>query len=181
MLDAIMEYTSASHLPTVFSDNAGLPVNRADNLPSRMEGNQLHRYSKVLDNNIGEVHFSTRVLPPCPRLKWAHPHPLNRTAPTNLYKTQKLLSLNLDTIPFPIQRENIKITNFGEVEDWMGVQDTTVFGTDDMMTWSMAWLFLLLCLVCYVSYRYCKARYCLRRRKPKMRRLLSAVSGPRNV
>jgi membrane-bound transcription factor site-1 protease len=58
-----------------------------------MDGNRLHRFSKVLDTNIGNVHLSSRVLPACPKLKLSDAKPLNKTAPSNLYKAQKLLSL----------------------------------------------------------------------------------------
>ena len=48
MMDAIMEFTSAGNMPSVFKDNAGPPVEAATLLPARMDNNQLHRYSKVL-------------------------------------------------------------------------------------------------------------------------------------
>ena len=158
--------------------------NKAEPLPQRMEGNQLHRYSKVLDDHIGEVHYSARVLPACPSLKWSKGRLLNRTAPTNLYKSQKLLSLNLDAIPIPPLYRNIgsKAAVQGmEVEDWIGVQDSAVFGADDHLTFSLIWLFLLLCIVCYFSYRYCKTRFRVRRRKPRIQRFLLALSTQRNV
>ncbi|XP_050300873.1 membrane-bound transcription factor site-1 protease isoform X2 [Anthonomus grandis grandis] len=96
LLEAMLEYTSTSHLPTIFKDN------RLDNwkhqtetdLPIRMEGNRLYRFSKVLESGLGDSH--TRVLPQCPHLVWAHPVPLNQTAPGNLYQSQKLLSLSED-------------------------------------------------------------------------------------
>ena len=47
MMEAIMEFTSAGHMPSVFKDNAGPPVEAATLLPARMDNNQLHRYSKV--------------------------------------------------------------------------------------------------------------------------------------
>ena len=47
MMDAIMEFTSAGIMPSVFKDNAGPPVEAATVLPARMDNNQLHRYSKV--------------------------------------------------------------------------------------------------------------------------------------
>ena len=47
MMDAIMEFTSAGNMPSVFKDNAGPPVEAATVLPARMDNNQLHRYSKV--------------------------------------------------------------------------------------------------------------------------------------
>ena len=105
-LDALMEYTSMAYMPSIFTENAGLPIKDAPSLPKRMENNQLHRYSKVLESShIGESHLSTRILPPCPHLKWAQQHPLNRTAPSNLYKAQKLLSLNIDAMMPPLHRQ----------------------------------------------------------------------------
>lgn len=56
-----------------------------------MEGNRLYLYSKVLENNLGEAH--ARALPQCPHLVWAQAVPLNVSAPSNLYKSQKLLSV----------------------------------------------------------------------------------------
>ena len=47
MLGAIMEFTSAGNMPSVFKDNAGPDVEAATVLPARMDNNQLHRYSKV--------------------------------------------------------------------------------------------------------------------------------------
>ncbi len=102
MLDAVFEYTSVAKLPSVFSENAAPPVQAATVLPARMENNQLHRYSKVLESNIGESGHSTRPLPACPHLKWAAAQPLNRTAPSNLYKTQRLLSLNIESPLLPL-------------------------------------------------------------------------------
>ena len=190
LLEALLEYTSVSHLPKVFSDNAGekldpkLPVK----LPERMENNNLHKYSKVLENNMGNRHAS-RVLPICPRRKWAASIPLNKTAPNNLYKAQKLLSLNLENVPalpshfneFPLIPDDDKLNSV----DWVGIQDTPV---DDH--WSLFWIFILLCCVCFISYRYCKTKYRLRRRKPRLQKLLNAAvssttsngtGGPRNV
>lgn len=189
LLDAILEYTSVAHMPSIFSENAGVPVKALEVLPTRMENNQLHRYSKVLETNIGESHHSTKVLPTCPHLKWATPHPLNRTAPTNLYKAQKLLSLNLDA-PWPspqVQQQFRKdlLPDSGgpnplDEDDWIGAHDSSVFGGADD-PWSLLWIFLLLLVVCFFSYRYCRTRYRLRRRKPRLQKLLSAVAGPRNV
>ena len=53
-------------------------------------------YSKVLKNNLGSgtARVKIRPLPSCLSLKWETPLPLNLTAPTNLYKNQKLLSVN---------------------------------------------------------------------------------------
>ena len=57
---------------------------------------------QVLESNIGASGHSTKPLPACPRLKWAAPQPLNRTSPSNLYKSQKLLSLNVESPLLPV-------------------------------------------------------------------------------
>lgn len=73
-------------------------------LPERMEGNKLYRYSKVLDNHLGDK--QARALPQCPHLVWTQPVPLNISAPTNFYQSQKLLSLSEDT-PAPVITGNL--------------------------------------------------------------------------
>lgn len=97
MLDALLEFTSTGHMPSIFKDN-GAKVTFAspeEPLPQRMEGNHLYRYSKVVENHMGTLR--TRELPACPHLVWAKPQPLNTSAPTNLYKSQKLLSIGADS------------------------------------------------------------------------------------
>ncbi len=217
-MDGILEYTSAARLPSVFSESAeDFPIPAAMELPKRMPNTQLHRYSKVLESNLGEggeLGHSTHLLPTCPHLKWAQPHPLNRTAPSNLYKAQKLLSLSLEGLPaggggglVPPPRDGgspddaLRARADGEagkmaVDDWLGGAyagasypnyasgsgdgDSSLFDLQEGAVW--AWIFLLLCVVCYFSYRYCRTRYRLRRRtKPRLKKLISAVSGPRNV
>lgn len=73
-------------------------------LPERMDGNRLYRFSKVLEGHLGDVR--TRSLPQCPHLVWAKPVPLNQSAPGNLYQSQKLLSL--------IEESNLPVDNFNE-------------------------------------------------------------------
>jgi membrane-bound transcription factor site-1 protease len=48
MLDAMLEYTSTSHLPSVFKDNQLKNWEHTvdTDVPVRMEGNRLYRYSK---------------------------------------------------------------------------------------------------------------------------------------
>lgn len=92
MLNALLEYASMSHLPSVFKDNQDVWEDIVDTeVPVRMEGNRLYRYSKVLEVNLGEP--QTRPLPQCPHLSWSQPLPLNISAPSNLYQSQRLLSL----------------------------------------------------------------------------------------
>ena len=102
MLDAIMEYTSTSHLPTIFQNNKMKDTAKAPytELPQRMEGNKLYRYSKVLEaDHLAD--FQPRALPMCQHLMWAQPVPLNISAPTNFYQSQKLLSLS-EEVPMPV-------------------------------------------------------------------------------
>lgn len=80
MLDGILEYTSTGHMPSIFKEAEFTLTTQNLELPQRMEGNHLYRYSKVLDNHMSTL--QTRQLPPCPHLVWAQPVPLNKSAPT---------------------------------------------------------------------------------------------------
>ncbi|XP_066582783.1 membrane-bound transcription factor site-1 protease isoform X2 [Prorops nasuta] len=106
MLDAILEYTTTGRVPSVFMveninkenfrQNNGklsaLSSKASDELPKRMDGNNLKRHSKVLEyeSSIGNL---IRPIPNCPVPIMAVPKPLNETIPINLYKPQKLLSI----------------------------------------------------------------------------------------
>lgn len=102
MLAAILEYTSTGHTPTIFTDNNLRDRTKIAQTspPERMDNTRLHLYSKVLEPNLGAGH---RALPTCQHLLWAQPNPLNVSAPSNLYKSQKLLTIvedgkNLESI-----------------------------------------------------------------------------------
>jgi len=43
MLDALLEYTSTGHLPSIFKDHQSQLRNKITDLPQRMEGNHLYR------------------------------------------------------------------------------------------------------------------------------------------
>lgn len=107
LLDAILEYTATSHLPAIFKDNK--MVDRYSKVetqvPQRMDGNRLYRYSKVLESHLGDN--QAKPLPQCPHLIWAQPVPLNVSAPTNLYQTQKLLSLMEDAVLPALNIDNV--------------------------------------------------------------------------
>ncbi|KAK4019943.1 hypothetical protein OUZ56_001941 [Daphnia magna] len=103
MLDAVLDYAvTGGEVPLAFQENpdgfdselsnGGLP-------PRRMEGNQLHRYSKVLESSgqLDAAQPQARPLPTCPQLVFSPPVPLNKSAPTNLYQSQKLLSVSIDS------------------------------------------------------------------------------------
>lgn len=79
-------------MPSIFQDNALKERSQIVSTftPERMEHTRLHLYSKVLENNLGA---GTRPLPQCPHLIWAQAIPLNVSAPSNLYKSQKLLNI----------------------------------------------------------------------------------------
>lgn len=92
MLAAILEFTSTGHMPMIFNENNLKDRSKivATSPPERMETTRLHLYSKVLEPNLGAGH---KALPACPQLVWVHPNPLNVSAPSNLYKSQKLLTM----------------------------------------------------------------------------------------
>ncbi|XP_057334911.1 membrane-bound transcription factor site-1 protease [Microplitis mediator] len=110
MLDAILEYTATGNVPTIFNDKTQTQ-NQISNqvstnleigkLPSRMQGSQLHRHSKVLLMTETDGTQRLRPLPSCPTTILAEPSPLNESIPTNLYKVQKLLSVEeqVDAVP----------------------------------------------------------------------------------
>ncbi|KFM77342.1 Membrane-bound transcription factor site-1 protease, partial [Stegodyphus mimosarum] len=100
LLDALLQYATTTHVPPIFEELKSDLVLDAKDLPQRMEGNHLYRYSKVLEHHLGTPHI--RPLPTCPRLSWVRPQPLNKSGPSALYKAQKLLSVNLDA-PFPFR------------------------------------------------------------------------------
>uniref|UniRef100_A0A8D0S6Q6 Membrane-bound transcription factor site-1 protease n=2 Tax=Boreoeutheria TaxID=1437010 RepID=A0A8D0S6Q6_PIG len=107
LLDALLQFTSYGVTPPSLShsgDRQRPPSGAGLAPPERMEGNHLHRYSKVLEARLGGP--EPRALPACPHLSWAKPQPLNETAPSNLWKHQKLLSIDLDKVVLPNFRSN---------------------------------------------------------------------------
>ncbi|KAK3086362.1 hypothetical protein FSP39_017399 [Pinctada imbricata] len=93
LLSAILEYTAYNNLIQLFSDQNKIILPPAE-LPVRMEGNHLHRYSKVIEGHLGKPR--SRTLPSCPHLVYAQAHPINKSAPFNLFQQQKLLSVGLE-------------------------------------------------------------------------------------
>ncbi|XP_061677597.1 membrane-bound transcription factor site-1 protease isoform X3 [Syngnathoides biaculeatus] len=102
LLDALLQYTSYSMTPPSLSHSHSRmppPMGTEHPMPQRLEGNHLYRYSKVLEAHLGDP--KPRPLPACPHLSWAKPQPVNETAPSNLWKHQKLLSVDLDKVALP--------------------------------------------------------------------------------
>lgn len=83
LLDALLEYTMTSHVPSLLSDLNRLRKTTtftepfANGLPLRMPNNNLHQYSKVLDNHNAN---RKRDIPKCPKLLWETPIYLNITS-----------------------------------------------------------------------------------------------------
>jgi len=176
MLTALLEYSSSGHLPPIFMDMKPHTLTPAQDLPQRMEGNNLLRYSKVLENHLGST--QARPLPPCPYLSWAQPYPLNQSAPTNLFKSQKLLSVDLD-IPLPIKRSNVfPPTRHSAVDlPWDTVKRVSTLSANAKPSLPVfAFLGILLVLVLMFCSWY-KNRHRSRRRRPRLRRFIQAMVG----
>ena len=156
-------------------------------LPLRMDGNRLHRFSKVLDTNIGQNHVSTRILPQCPRLKSTLAEPLNQTAPSNLYKSQKLLLLEAAPNEFHLmKKDNTEDVIKHRVDDWLGdlvgkeplEDDGEYFEQEHLSFFSLLGIFILICIGCYFLMKYCrhKRRQWRNRIMPNRKRLLPKTS-----
>ncbi|KAE8295892.1 Membrane-bound transcription factor site-1 protease [Larimichthys crocea] len=121
LLDALLQYTSYSMTPPSLSHShsrVAPPTGTERQLPQRLEGNHLYRYSKVLEAHLGDP--KPRPLPACPHLSWAKPA-VNETAPSNLWKHQKLLSVDLDKVALPnvrAYRPQVRPLSPGESGAW---------------------------------------------------------------
>jgi membrane-bound transcription factor site-1 protease len=109
LLDAMLQYTAHASIPSsligAVRGQHKLFLRPETNLPERMGGSHLSRYSKVLEPTLGE--YRIRPLSPCPQLSWTTPKPLNVSAPSNLYKQQKLLSISFDANPGRVPQQPI--------------------------------------------------------------------------
>ncbi|XP_033626163.1 membrane-bound transcription factor site-1 protease-like [Asterias rubens] len=86
LLEGLLQYTAYDNLSPMFtqarksSHSPTGPLPPVGSLPTRMEGNHLYRYSKVLDaHQLGTQ--KPRPLPGCPTLAWTKGEPLNISAP----------------------------------------------------------------------------------------------------
>lgn len=59
----------------------------------RLERNQLHRWSRVLQDSLT---FDKKPMPPCPTSNWVQPRPINETL---IWKHRPLLAIDLDKVP----------------------------------------------------------------------------------
>lgn len=180
MLDAILEFSSIGNMPSVFSANKVKSFSTISHeLPQRMEGNHLYRYSKVLENHMSGL--QTRPLPPCPHLVWSQPIPLNQSAPSNLYKSQKLLSINLDAqLPTWVHNEDTLL----DVEnDYVWSEKVSLPSNDyDIVSLSRVVFIIVALVILVLAFRYFKFRTKPRKkRSTKLKRLLAALSRTHTV
>ncbi|KAL5022745.1 hypothetical protein ScPMuIL_001900 [Solemya velum] len=184
LLSAMLEYTAFNTLPSILTSQEKTKLDPVQELPQRMEGNHLYRYSKVIESQQGKT--VTRQLPACPHLAWATHHPLNVSSDKNLYQPQKLLSIDIgetqlggrhgsddaNNIPLPqIQDKSSFIFDPGTITSNHSQElDTgTVFP---------ALAFLSTALVClFLFNQYYKGRSKPKRRRPRMKKLHQILYG----
>lgn len=89
LLDALLEFTMTSHVSTLLKDlNRSATIVFQENVerPTRLPNNNLHIYSKVLENSAPTNGFAAkREIPQCAVLRWETPVFLNVTAPSDLH------------------------------------------------------------------------------------------------
>ncbi|KAL4234848.1 Membrane-bound transcription factor site-1 protease [Mactra antiquata] len=185
MLSALLEYTSHNNLPPAFENQEQIILKPNPILPERMEGNHLHRYSKVIEGHLGTPR--ARPLPTCPNLVWSKPHPLNITATTNLYQPQKLLSINnFDTNNFGVlmphedilDREDSGIKQSpSEIEEEKSVKES--FSTDINTTTVFPVLAFLgtALVVLFMLNMYYKGKSKPKRKRPRMKKFQGLMYG----
>ncbi|XP_067651684.1 membrane-bound transcription factor site-1 protease-like isoform X1 [Haliotis asinina] len=180
MLSALLEYTAYNTLLPIFSNQEKISLSMAIDLPERMEGNHLHRYSKVLEGHLGTARH--RPLPTCPHLVWAPPHPLNKSAPSNLYQHQKLMFIELEPPLPPVKGKDNLLNPIVGIKDKPGfiadpqyggphvVQDTSnVFPVLAFLSTGLVVLFLL--------NQYYRSRSRPKRKRPRPRKLQQLIYG----
>ncbi|ELT89805.1 hypothetical protein CAPTEDRAFT_228241 [Capitella teleta] len=189
LLDALLEYTSHNQLAPLLEERAiNLPPNSLLELPTRMDGNHLYRYSKVLDSHLGEPR--PKPLPLCPHLAWASPHALNVSAPSNLFRQQKLLSIGLEPAlpimphadgeepdPNDLQPPGIRdLTRGGSGANWelMGSSGRLYDSTPVFPT--IAFLGMALVLVFIINHIY-KGKHRPRRKRGRLKKMPTIFSG----
>jgi len=175
LMDAMLEYTSAGHIPQILRDAASKPIKPQEILPERMQGNKLHRYSKVLESNIGDV-YSTRSLPKCMKLPVLEHLALNTTAPASLYKLQKLLSIGAE-VQLPVRTRDHLSQDDIEM-DWLGAVDS--LDSTEFELW-VVWILLGTAVMCLFLYRLCCWHTTLRGRwRSKVARVCAVLTGGRS-
>ncbi|XP_073999210.1 membrane-bound transcription factor site-1 protease isoform X2 [Rhodnius prolixus] len=163
LMDALLDYATNAHVPSIFLQNQYKLTNIIHNLPQRMEGNHLYRYSKVLVNHLEDTgKLMIRDLPKCPHLIWAQPNPLNKSAPTNLYKSAKLLSIKVDAeLPVFVSERNEN--EDGVAGNW--VPHASDFNPNDDDGMPIFGLIILILVSLFIFTRYLLIRTSPRRKR----------------
>ncbi|CAM1330162.1 MBTPS1 (predicted) [Pycnogonum litorale] len=181
LLDAILQYTAHNIMSPVFRElNAG-PIDSDEKLPERMEGNRLHRNSKVVQSIDGEI--KTRDLPSCPHLIWSTPVPLNISDSSHLYK-HKLLSLKHDGAPMFVRRNNfIKQIHSGKLKlnGWqlsqtVSINDTVASSRNSMPVF--AFVGILVSIFLFAQWYRNRPRH-KRTKRPRVRRSIQIYTNHR--
>lgn len=109
-----------------------------------------------------------RDLPPCPHLIWAFPNPLNKSAPTNLYKSQKLLSVQVEA-DLPVFSHDSKA--------WFPTAE--YIDHDEIDVFPILLILITVPSVLFIIYRYFFLRKRPRRKRSnKLGRFLSMLKVP---
>ncbi|KAH9487758.1 Membrane-bound transcription factor site-1 protease [Bulinus truncatus] len=169
MLSALLEYTAHNMLPTVLTALKKSTLPPVAEMPSRMEGNHLHRYSKVIEGGLGSFH--SRPLPLCPSLTWAMPHPLNKSAPSDIYQPQRLLSIDMDAPLNPANRPDLQFPIMRDSEALL-IQSPLNTPLQDRLTWFPVIAFLATCLVAlFLFNQYYRAKSRPKRKRPRPKKM----------
>lgn len=174
LLEALLQYATTDHMPPIFKDLKSENILSFKELPQRMDGNHLYRYSKVLENRMGTG--QTRPLPVCVKLKWATPYPLNKSAPSSLYKAQKLLSVGLD-MPLPFKPGGLvdpMLVKF----PWDTSQTVSTHSTDRFHVLNLLALVGMIAIGLLLLFQWLHLRWRPRRRKRLRRAVQTSARVP---
>lgn len=171
LLDLLVDFTANRVLSPVLKDLSSGPPKPSESVPERMDGNHLHKYSKVLDaTQLGAI--ETVPLPDCPAQAWSKPEPLNITAPENLHKQRWLLSVNLDQLPVIVPRHVQRVAPYPDVAD-SDPDELPAVNISVLSTLPMYVVFFSTLIVIYCAVLSCRANRKPRakKQKPKSQRL----------
>lgn len=163
LLDLLIDFTANRVLSPVLKDLSSGPPKHSESVPERMDGNHLHKYSKVLDaTQLGAI--ETVPLPDCPKQAWSKPEPLNITAPENLHKQRWLLSVNLDQLPVIVPRHVQRVAPYPDVAD-SDPDELPAVNMSVLSTLPMYVVFFSTLIVIYCAVLSCRAH-----RKPRAKK-----------
>ncbi|KAK3746384.1 hypothetical protein QZH41_018216 [Actinostola sp. cb2023] len=171
LLDALVDFAANGRVAPVLAEaKEELLKASASQKPERMEGNHLHKYSKVLDGTkLGTS--QPRPLPACPHIVWATPHPVNKTLPASLHRGPQPLSINSDQLPALAPRKVKRVDVYPGSSDEES-DPGTHFGVMYTIPFYLALLSAIVLL-------YCALLTCRVRGKPKGKRTNQRTKSPK--